>query len=151
MGYTLRATLDSLPARAEVVVAEVFYEVVRWCRGPLSDLAGHPLEDARVEVRVADVWTVLGDVRQTYDVVLLDVDNGPLGLSLASNERLYGAQGLARVLRCLRPGGRLAVWSASPDPDFERRLRRQGLDVNAVEVPVSPHRPELVHTVFVAG
>jgi len=150
MGFTVRAALDCLPPKAAVVVAEVIPEVVEWCRGPLAGLAGIPLEDPRVTVRVADVWALLGGDEAPYDVVLLDVDNGPVALSLSSNRRLYGSGGLLRIRERLRPGGVLALWSASPDRGFEKRLRQAGLTVRTEEVPVRRGRPELRHVVYVA-
>jgi spermidine synthase len=74
------------------------------------------------------IWAGLGD----YDAILLDVDNGPDGLSRASNGRLYSANGLAAARRALRPGGVLAVWSAAPDRAFTRRLGEAGYAVEEV-------------------
>ena len=127
LGYTLAATLRRLPPSAQVVVAERVPSVVEWNRGVLAPLAGHPLDDPRVEVQVADVAEVLHRDRASYDAILLDVDNGPYSLSLIGNDELYSWTGVTTSLRALRPDGTLVVWSATPDPQFQAQLQRMGL------------------------
>lgn len=134
LGYTLRATLDTLPASAEVVVAELVSGVVDWNRGPLAPLAGHPLDDRRVRVVVEDVGVTLRRSPATFDAILLDVDNGASGLTTAANDRLYDAAGLERAKAAIRPGGCLAVWSAVDDPAFRERLRSRGFAVTTERV-----------------
>jgi spermidine synthase len=133
-GYTLRAALDHLPRGAVVVVCEVFASLLSWNRGVLADLAGRPLEDRRVTAVRADVQSLL-DGRQRFDAILLDVDNGPQAFTLRSNDSLYTAEGLGRLSRSLTAGGVLAVWSSSPSPEFQRRLRKAGFEAKAESVP----------------
>lgn len=137
MGFTLAAALAQLRANAEVVVAELVPAVVTWNRGPLGAHAGNPLLDPRVTVREADVAKLLRGERSAYDAILLDVDNGPGGLTHENNDWLYSPQGLAASLQTLRPRGVLAVWSAHPDRAFTERLRRCGFVPE--EVPVRAH------------
>ena len=134
MGFTLRAALDALPADAEVIVAELVPPVVAWARGPLSDLFAGSIADARVEIIEKDVGDPISTSRASYDAILLDVDNGPDGLSRPENDRLYSAAGLSRARAALRPGGLLAVWSSAPDRAFAQRLRRAGFLVDEVAV-----------------
>ena len=126
MGYTLRATLDLLPADGVAVVSELIPEVVEWNRGPLGPLAGHPLDDPRTVVEVRDVVEVVQASKNRFDAILLDVDNGPDAPTQRANERLYTERGLASLHRALRPRGTLAVWSVRAEPTFERQLRRAG-------------------------
>ena len=119
MGFTLRATLDFLPRDAMVVVAELVPAVVEWNRGPLGPLAGHPLKDKRVRVDVADVAVTLGSSPGRFDVVLVDVDNGPAAFTGSDNARLYDDRGVAAARAALKTGGVLAVWSARDDRKFE--------------------------------
>jgi spermidine synthase len=135
MGYTVRAALDSLPASASVIVAEVFAAVIEWNRGPLAHLARRPLDDPRVVVVQADVTTILETSAEPFDAILLDVDNGPSVLTLASNRDLYYAAGLALIRRRLTPDGILAVWCAYTEPAFVRRLRRAAYTVRTATVP----------------
>jgi spermidine synthase len=150
LGYTLAATLRLLPATARVVVAELVPAVVEWNRGLLADLAGRPLDDPRVEVKVLDVARVLRATRQRYDAILYDVDNGPAALTRKANLILYGDQGIRLVRSTLRPGGVFAVWSAEPDLLFAARLRRFGFadvvthDVSARGVAGGPKHAILV-------
>lgn len=137
MGFTLAAALSHLRANAEVVVAELVPSVVTWNRGALGAHAGNPLQDPRVIVREADVAQLLKNERAAYDAILLDVDNGPGGLTHENNDWLYSAQGLAASHQALRPNGVLCIWSAHPDRAFTERLRRCGFLVE--EVPVRAH------------
>ncbi|MGO4173673.1 spermidine synthase [Bosea sp. TAF32] len=126
MGFTLRAALTHLPPDAEVEVAELIPAVVDWARGPMAAVFAGCLDDPRTQLTVADVAGVITNARGRYDAILLDVDNGPEGLTVAGNDRLYAAGGLHAAKEALRPGGILAIWSSGPDHGFTRRLRSAG-------------------------
>ena len=149
MGFTLRATLDLLPSDATVVVAELLPVVVEWNRGPLGPLAGHPLNDTRVQVDLNDVGETLGVNPGRFDAVLLDVDNGPSAFTTSSNSRLYGDAGLADAHSALTPDGVLAVWSARNDRKFEQRLRYAGFRVDVEQVRGRLKKGGPRHTIFV--
>lgn len=134
MGFTLAATLRGLSPDAKVLVAELVPAVVVWNRGTLSALAGNPLRDARVSVWETDVAHPLRTKQDAFDAILLDVDNGPEGLTRDANDWLYGDAGLAAAFAALRAGGILAVWSAGDDRDFTDRLRHAGFEVEEVRV-----------------
>jgi spermidine synthase len=134
MGFTLAAALRHVGDTAQVVVAELVPAVVEWNRGPLGEPAGHPLRDPRVTVREVDVARILMAGQQAYDAILLDVDNGPEGLTRKENDWLYGMDGLNAAYTALHPQGVLAVWSAGPDQDFLQRLRKVGFEVDEVRV-----------------
>ncbi|NKB86681.1 MAG: spermidine synthase [Acidobacteria bacterium] len=130
LGYTVRAALDTLPEDATIVTAEVYAKIVHWNREH-SERLGANADDPRVEIRLQDVYEVVGE-RRAFDAILLDVDNGPIAETLESNSRLYEHAGLLRLKRALRRDGLLAVWSAHPDPAFERRMAAAGfLEVQA--------------------
>jgi spermidine synthase len=148
LGYTLRAALDVLPKDAKVVVAELVPKVVEWNRGPLAHLAGSPLDDPRVEVRVTDVAVPLREPA-AWDAILLDVDNGPSAFTQNRNNSLYESEGLFTARLALRPGGVLTVWSSDPDRDFERLLARHGFDNQTLAVPAFPGCRKM-HYLFVA-
>ena len=129
MGFTLAAALGQLGPTAQVVVADLIPAVVAWNRSHLADLADRPLEDRRVSVVERDVAESLRGPHDTWDAILLDVDNGPNGLTRTSNNWLYSAAGLGAAFSALRPRGILGVWSVAPDRDFGHRLSRAGFTV----------------------
>jgi spermidine synthase len=148
MGFTLRATLDVLPAAATVVVAELMPAVVKWNEGPLGPLAKHPLADRRTRVEVGDVGVLLREGRNRFDAVLLDVDNGPAAFTQTSNASLYDNAGLTTIKAALRPEGVLAVWSAWDDRKFEHRLRHHGFALETHRVRARLRQGGPRHTIF---
>ena len=134
LGYTLRAVLDRVSDRAEVTVAELVPELVEWNRKHLGELTDHPLEEARCSVVVTDVFDVIRRSHRAFDIILLDVDNGPTALAQAKNQRIYSDGGVRACHEALRPGGVLAVWSAGMNARFERRLETSGFDVEVLRV-----------------
>lgn len=138
MGFTLRAALAVLPGDAKVIVAELVPAVVDWAKGPMAAHHGNSLTDQRTQIVIADIATLIRDGEASYDAILLDVDNGPDGLTKNANDHLYSDAGLARALAALRPGGVLAIWSAAPDTAFAARFRTAGFDVD--EVPVRANK-----------
>jgi spermidine synthase len=151
MGYTLAAALNRLGAAAEVVVAELVPAVVAWNRGVLAALAGRPLDDDRVTVREGDVAQMLREAQGAYDAILLDVDNGPRGLTRRGNDRLYTRTGLDAAFEALRPAGVFALWSAGPDRAFTELLRKAGFE--PVEKRARPRASGggASHTIWIAG
>jgi spermidine synthase len=149
MGFTLRATLDVMPADATVVIAELMPAVVEWNRGPLAHHASHPLADRRTLVELGDVSVTLRRGRDRFDAILLDVDNGPVAFTQASNAGLYDDAGLSMIREALKPGGVLAVWSAWDDRKFEHRLRYHGFAIETHHVRARLRQGGPVHTIFV--
>jgi spermidine synthase len=105
-------------------MCELVPAVVRWNREHLGHLAGRPLDDPRVSVLEGDIAAFISERKMFWDAIVLDVDNGPEGLSREANDSLYGLSGLKRTFSALRPGGILAVWSYGPDEGFTSRLRK---------------------------
>ncbi|MBX9455524.1 MAG: hypothetical protein KL863_05555 [Rhizobium sp.] len=134
MGFTLRAALAAVDAEARITVAELVPDVVAWARGPMAELHAGSLDDPRVVILPDDVGAAIRTANAAYDAILLDVDNGPDGLSRPGNDALYGARGLGEAKRALTPGGVLAVWSSHPAPRFTQRLTQAGFA--AEEKPV---------------
>lgn len=149
MGFTLRATLDVFPDAESVCVAELLPAVVAYNRGPLGELAGRPLDDPQVEIFEGDVRDAMSLGR--WDLILLDVDNGPDPLTMKSNRSLYSLRGVRRAANSLAKGGLLVVWSAAPSSPFETRLRTAGLEVITRAVRARwPARKGPTHTLFLA-
>ncbi len=148
MGFTLRRALKILPADAEIVVAELVPKIVEWARGPLAGLFDGCLDDPRVTVAILDVAVAIRD--GGWDAILLDVDNGPDGLTHAGNDRLYSSRGLDTARRAMRPGGVLAIWSAYADAVFTKRLRECGFVVDEQIVRARGTKGAR-HTIWLAG
>lgn len=150
MGFTLRATLAAVGAKAQIVVAELVPAVIAWNRGPLAHLSGNSLADARVDIREADVSALIYAARGAYDAILLDVDNGPEGLTREENDRIYSMAGLASAKTALRPGGVLATWSAAPHKRFAQRLRNTGFAVEEIIARAGRNGRGARHVIWIA-
>ncbi len=149
MGFTLASALRQLGNDAEVVVAELVPAVVEWNRGLAGERAGNPLRDERVTVREMDVCVLLRGESGSFDAIMLDVDNGPEGLTKDDNDWLYSGAGLRASYQALRPNGVLTVWSAHSDKAFTKRLRRVGFETE--EVAMRAHRGKgSRHVIWVA-
>lgn len=134
MGFTLRAALAMMGPMARATVAELVPEIIAWARGPMAGVADGCLDDPRVQLIMGDVAEAIGAGANAYDAILLDVDNGPDGLTRAGNDGLYTQSGLQAAKRALKPGGILAVWSAGEDKKFTKRLEKAGFAVDEVAV-----------------
>jgi spermidine synthase len=149
LGFTLRAALHALRADAEVVVAELVEAVIRWNEEPAYDLARTELHDPRVTLLHDDVARVLAANAGAFDGIMLDVDNGADALTSGHNARLYDDAGIRLAAAALRPGGRLAYWSADLDPAFADALRRAGLSVETTGARAHPST-RTRHALYVA-
>ena len=115
LGYTLQRVLAD-PRVETVAVVEIEEALVGWMRDGTVPHGPALLADQRVTVVNADISMAIAEARSTYDLVLLDVDNGPGHLVHAANEEVYGADFLGRCREVLAPGGVLVVWSANAAP-----------------------------------
>lgn len=149
MGFTLASALKHLSADAQVVVAELVPGVIEWNRGPLGAKAGMPIDDPRALIVCTDVAELLRSEPEGFDAIMLDVDNGPEGLTQKRNSWLYSATGLQSCARALRADGVLAVWSASADRAFSQRLATSGFHAEEVQVFAHGNRGTR-HTIWVA-
>jgi len=150
MGFTLRAALGVMPPDVQIVVVELVPEIIDWARGPLTPLFAGCLDDPRISIVVGDVARRIDNSRDDFDAILLDVDNGPEGLSRDANDRLYGLPGLARARTALKPGGVLAIWSAHPDERFTRRLGDAGFAAEIVRTRARHGGRGSRHTIWLA-
>jgi len=149
MGYTLAAALKAVTLNSQVTVAELIPEVVVWNQGPLGNCANNPLQDPRTKVHIGDVRELLNIRQPTFDAILLDVDNGPEGLTQKGNNSIYSLQGLDNIYKNLRPKGVLAIWSAGPDEKFTVRLKKAGFKADSRIVRARPGKGSR-HTIFLA-
>ena len=150
MGFTLRAALAQMGPGGRITLAELVPQIIAWARGPMVELAAGCLDDPRVRLVEGDVAALIASAPGSYDAILLDVDNGPDGLTTPGNDRLYSATGLATAKAALKPGGILAIWSAAPDVAFTRRLRDAGFLVEEVAVKARDNGKGPRHVIWFA-
>ncbi len=137
LGYTLRAVLEHAGVH-RVDVVELEPELVGWLRSGLVPDTVDALDDPRVNVQVRDIADVVaGADRGAYDVLLLDVDNGPDHLVHATNAGLYRRPFLRDCARSLAAGGVLVVWSMADSPALREAM---GEVFDEVEVRPCPVR-----------
>ena len=151
MGFTLRAALGAAAPDASITVAELVPAVTAWARGPMAELHGSSLDDPRVTLHQGDVGQLIRSGRSAYDAILLDIDNGPAGLTRAANDSLYDAVGLGLAQAALKPGGVLAVWSAAPDRHFTKLLHKIGFAVEELRVRAKAGRSGARHVIWLAS
>jgi spermidine synthase len=149
LGFTLRAALQQLRDDAEVVVAELVPEVVEWNADPRYDLSVKAMADPRVRVVNDDVSNVLRANPDGFNAIMLDTDNGPEGMLMTENARLYARHGIGLTVAALRAGGSIVYWSVGDDPKFVRALRGSGLDVSTINVRAHDTSGPM-HTLYVA-
>lgn len=150
-GFTLCRVLELVGPGAIVQVAELLPEIVTWNREFLSSVNGLLLDDPRVTICIEDVYKIIAQApAEHFDAILLDVDNGPIAMVKDGNARLYQAQGLAAIMRVLKPKARVTFWSASQDSAFVRRLSKAGYATDVVACKAYPQAKKKTHTIFVA-
>lgn len=151
MGFTLRAAIAALGPGARITLAELVPEIIDWARGPMATLTAGCLDDPRVHLVAGDVAAVIGAAIKCYDAILLDIDNGPDGLTRAANDRIYSMEGLASAKAALKPAGILAIWSAAPSAIFSRRLKHAGFTVEEVSVRARSNGKGARHIIWFAS
>ena len=149
MGFTLRAALATFGPDVQMLVAELVPAVVAWARGPMAHISGGCLDDPRVTIGERDVSSLIAVPDGRFDAILLDVDNGPGGLSRPENDRLYSKVGLRAAHAALSSGGLLAVWSSGPNAEFSRRLATCGFEVEEIKVRATKSGRGARHVIWI--
>jgi len=144
VGFSVLAALDD--SRVErITVVEIEQSLVDWHDTHLAAFTGGLLRDPRVTVVVADIATHLAACASSYDVVCLDVDNGPEWTVTDTNAALYDDAGSRLLVGALRPQGVLSVWSAHSSPEYEQRLRTVLDDLTVLEVRRDRGEPDVIY------
>lgn len=149
MGFTLKRVLELIGSPATVDVAELMNQVIEWNRTYLVEHNGPLLDDPRTNVILADFFDCLGN-GETYDVILIDIDDTPDDVITTDNVRLYTPWFLKLLQDSLNPGGCLAYWMAEPSPKLEKVLKKAGFCLK--EHLAKPHEEadEAWHRIYVA-
>ena len=150
MGFTLASALKHVNADATVSVSELMAAVVRWNQLYLGKGADYPMRDKRTRIINQDVGKVMSEHKDSFDAIMLDVDNGPDGYTRDSNDSLYGLAGLTNAHEALKSGGVLTVWSAAPDIEFTQRMMKVGFEVEQKLVKSHPEQTHGArHTIWI--
>ncbi len=150
MGYTLAAALENSSPDTRITVSELVPEVIKWNLEYFGHLAGFPLNDSRVSVQQGDVVKSILSKKAAWNAILLDVDNGPDGLTREANDQLYGIPGLRASYSALSPGGVFAVWSHAPDKGFTSRLQKCRFHTEVITVRAHSSGKGRRHTIWLA-
>lgn len=148
LGFTLRAALAALGPDAEVVVAELMPEVIAWNANPDYDLSAAAMADPRTTIVNDDVTNVLKANPNGFDAIMLDTDNGPDGMLMSENAKLYAMHGIMITMAAMREGGIIAYWSVGDDPRFVDALERSGLRIETMRVRAHTTAGPM-HTIYV--
>jgi spermidine synthase len=123
LGFTIQRVLAD--HRVEQVTAvEIEDAVIGWMRDGTIPHGPALLADKRLQVVGADIVMAVAEAMSTYDLVLLDVDNGPGYLVHESNAEVYQRDFLAATRKIIDPGGALVIWSASPAPELAETMEQ---------------------------
>ncbi|MGE5582347.1 MAG: spermine/spermidine synthase [Bacillota bacterium] len=139
LGFSLKTALE-YAAVAEVTVVELEEKIIQWHQGDIIPGSAVYFKDARVQVHSRDFLEFVAGCREHYDLIAIDIDNGPDWLSHPENSRLYGRDNLGRIKEILKPGGITTFWSASPALELAERL--ESVFGNVSETEVADHNGE---------
>lgn len=123
LGFTTQRVLAD-PRVEQVKVVELESALIGWMRDGTIPHGPALLADKRLHLVDADIVQAVAEALSTYDLVLLDVDNGPGYLVHPSNEAVYQRDFLAATRSIIDPGGALAVWSANPAPELAETMEQ---------------------------
>jgi len=123
LGFTAQRVLAD-PRVEQVQVVELESALIGWMRDGTIPHGPGLLADKRLQLVDADIVQAVAEALSTYDLVLLDVDNGPGHLVHPTNAALYEQDFLASTRDIIDPGGALVIWSASPAPELAAAMEQ---------------------------
>ena len=129
----------------KITVVEIEEKIIEWNRTHLAEFSNHGLLDPRVEVVQADFIAWMSDCRRKYDVICLDIDNGPDWLVMDNNGQLYDDQGIRSLLNILNESGAVSFWSAAKSDTLEKRLRQWFDKVKILAVDQPRGEPDYIY------
>lgn len=153
LGFTAARLLER--GVAQVRVVELSAHLVAAARAGATEQLGRLAADPRVELVTGDIADAIGDRRhrpdQSWDAILLDVDNGPTFLIHQTNARLYRRDFLSGCLAALAPGGRVVIWCEAASPDLAATLAALAGSVEVIPVPVTRGQRQFEYVLYRAG
>jgi spermidine synthase len=133
LGFSLATALASA-AVTEVTVIELEAQIIEWHRRDLLGGTVRLLDDPRTTILHQDLLKYIDETKNQFDLVALDIDNGPDWLSHEANSQLYGSKYLRRLQEMLKPQGVLTIWSAAASAALKQDLGRIFSDIEEIEI-----------------
>ena len=150
LGFTMHEVLADKRVE-KLVVVEIEDALVQWMRDGTVPHGPAYLADERVSVMAADIRVAVAEATPAaYDLVLLDVDNGPGFLVYDDNIAIYQREFLEQTRRCLRPGGALVIWSAAESPALMAEMKEVFGDAVAVPFEVNLQSRDEQYWIYLA-
>ncbi|MFT6792855.1 MAG: spermidine synthase [Rubritalea sp.] len=130
LGFTLKRALQLVGKPATVEVAELMQPLIEWSRTFLVECNGPLLEDPRTLISHGDLFDIISNKQSdSYDALLLDIDNTPDDLIKNGNHRLYTPEFLKKIQQILTTNGKVSYWLSEPAPKFKKLLEKVGFEV----------------------
>ena len=108
------------------------------------------LNESRVQVEKANVVDMMFNTKnETYDSILLDLDNGPIPMTNNNNDFLYSVSGIKKIKSLLQDKGRLVIWSAGSDYNFENRLNFSSIKFKKIPARIHDNAKRARHMLYV--
>lgn len=146
VGFSLAEALSDQRVEQATVV-EIEEKIIEWNESYLAKFSSFALSDPRTLVVHADLVDYIQQTEESFDVICLDIDNGPDWTVTDKNQSLYQTDGLTALQRILQPNGVIAFWSAAPAQDFAERLSRSFSYVEEVKVEQERGEPDCIYLV----
>lgn len=144
VGFSLREALG-YESIERVTVIEIEAKIIEWNRTHLARFSDDALSDPRVDIVNTDFIQWLENCPELYDVICLDIDNGPDWLALDNNRSLYSDEGIHKLLNIMPASGAISFWSAGPADWFEQRLKQWFNHVAVKEVRQPKGEPDFIY------
>lgn len=149
MGFTLQEALKESTVK-QIEVIEIEPKVVEWNKKLFARQNDNAVNDPRVKIFITDIINYLPRaLSQKYDIIILDIDNGPANVIHLDNSYLYSTEMLKITAELLSPAGLLAIWSVTREEWFLKRLNKIFKEVQEKTI-LTPHKKSNSDYVYLA-
>jgi spermidine synthase len=132
----------------KITVVEIEQKIIEWNRTYLSTFSEGALSQSKVDVVHSDFIEWIRRPHQKYDVICLDIDNGPDWVVLEKNNELYSNRGICNLLKIMNKKGAVSFWGASKSELFETQLRKYFNCVCVKEVDHQSGKPDYIYLAY---
>ncbi|SDE87380.1 Spermine/spermidine synthase [Fontibacillus panacisegetis] len=143
VGFSLQEALLDKRIK-QVTVVEIEEKVIEWNRSVLGPASNYALSHPKCKLVNDDLISWIQETGDSFDLICLDIDNGPDWKVFEGNSLLYDELGLKTLTQRLNPGGSITFWSATPSPNFKDLLESFFGEVFVYEIPQSHGDPDYI-------